>query len=777
MGTAPPEILGMEAPVEEPMGGPPPGPPMGPPQGPQGPPEPEVTTFQIGNSVELTDEEKTALRCIRDTITEPDDEIREKMTPIWQMYENYWRGIQDVVYDTDSQSFLSAAGVLKSAGELEDTYIGSKIVNTYRARGESIAAALSTGTPQVKFFPEDADDPQDINTAKAYSKASEYIADDNEAKLLHLRAIYTRWNQPFVAYYNTYVYDEEYGMLEKREYGSSEQDMTEAHCPGCGDELPVQTPNSICPDCGQEAVQETTTETIPAVTKIEEIPKGKEKIEVYGPRHVRIPYNIKKLQQGGYLILETEGHWAQLVSIFPQLQAEVKEGSPAQTSTSDQSRIARRSLEGATPDSDQRTLHRCWFRKWTYELIADENVRASLRVKFPEGVQVTFVDEIFVEAFDESMDEHWTLVPDPFAEHVHGDPMGKPMIPIQDMTNDVVQLTLEKILFGIPDSFGDPTVLNFKKYANSEKSPGSIFQAKRPPGQNLDAGFFQFKPATLGDNESIFRDALDQYGMSTTGDFPGIHGGPLQKGSSRTADEYRQAKQSALQRLGILWFNLGICWAQVMKKAVNELRIHMKFQGEDVKFVEEAGKGFLNVWIKLADIADGEIGRVRPENADTFPLTTEQQRGALLELIQTGNPMLSDFVFSPENIGEMSRILIGLNRFKVPGEEAREQQLQEIHDILIGAPVMVDEMMDDHEMHAITGKSWAAGEDGRKTKEINPQGFQMVVEHVQQHEFILQMMQEQQAAAEAAAAEQGPAPKGGQAQKSGAAESVPPPEG
>ena len=105
--------------LEEPMGGSPPGPPMGP-QGPapMGPPEPEVTTFQIGDSVDLTDEEKTALRNLRDTITEPDNEIREKMTPIWQMYENYWRGIQDVIYDVDSQSFLSAAGVLKSAGGL-----------------------------------------------------------------------------------------------------------------------------------------------------------------------------------------------------------------------------------------------------------------------------------------------------------------------------------------------------------------------------------------------------------------------------------------------------------------------------------------------------------------------------------------------------------------------------------------------------------------------------------------------------------------------------------
>ena len=740
------------------------------------PAEPEAQVMELGQSVELTSEEKDALKYVFETITRPDDEIREKMVPIWQMYENYWRGIQDVIYDTESQSFLSASGVLQSAGELEDTYIGSKIINTYRARGESIAAAVSTGTPAVKFFPEDADDPQDISTAKAYSVASEFIAEENEAKLLHLRALYTRWNQPFVAYYNTYVYDESYGMLEKREYGSIEQETTEAYCPNCGEDLPVQTPNSMCPDCGMEAESITSMETIPTVTKVEQIPKGREKIEIYGPRHVRLPYNIKQLSQAGYLILETEHHWAQMASLYPLIQEEVTAGSPAASTTSDASRTARRALEGATPDEDQKTLYRCWLRKWTFQLVADENVRASLRNKFPNGVQVTWVDELFAEAYDESMDDHWTLVPDPFAEHIHGDPLGKPMIPIQDMTNDTVQLTLETILFGIPDRFADPTVLNFKKYRNSEKSPGNVFPAKRPSGMGLDSGFFEGRAATLSDNVDVFRNSLDTYGMTVTGDQPGIHGGPLPKGSSRTADEYRQAKQSALQRLGIIWFVINICWANVMKKAVNELRTHMRYQGEDVKFVQEAGKGFLNVWIKLADIDDGEIGRVIPEEADTFPLTSEQQRGALLELIQTGDPRLSEFIFMPENIGEMARIIIGLNRFKIPGEDARDQQLQEIHDILMGQYVEIDQNMDDHAMHANTGQSWAASEDGRKTKEINPQGYMMVVEHTQQHQFILEQIQMMQ---EAAAAEQGAAPraKGGQAEASGAAERPPSAQG
>ena len=769
MGGAPPPGM----PPPEMMGGPqgmmPPGGPAGPPPGPSPNDNPQPT-IEAGQSIDLTDEEKAGLKYIFETITKPDDDIRIRMTPVWQMYENYWRGLQDVIYDSDEREFRSAAGVIRAAGELEDTYIGSKIVNVYRAHGESVASAISSETPKVRFYPEDAEDPQDITTAKTYSIASEYIADDNEARLLHLRAVYTRWNQPFVAYYNTYVYDEKYGTIERRTYKTVDQEVSEAYCPECLEDLPVQSPNSICPMCGVEAVQTSSIEPIPVLDSSMEIPRGREKVEVYGPRHVRVPYNVKSLDQAGYLILETEHHWAQLKQIFPHL--DINSGSPSMVGTASASRVARRSAEGGEPDQDQKTLERCWLRSWTFNLLPDEDVQASLRAKFKSGVQVTFIDNDFVEAFDESMDDHWTLVIDPFAEHIHGDPLGKPEIPIQDMTNDLVQLTLEHILFGIPDRFADPNVLNFRKYKEAEKAPGNIFPAKKPPGMGLDSGFFEGRAATLSDNVEVFRNALEQYGQFVTGDFPGIHGGPLPKGSSRTADEYRQAKQSALQRLSVTWFLIVLTWSKVMKKAVNELRIHMKFQGEDVKFVKEIGKGFVNVWIKLADIDDGNVGRVRPENDESFPLSTEQKRGVMMELLQTGIPELSRWMFSPENMPEAARILIGMTNFKIPGEDDREYQLWEINNILTGQVVQVDPDLDNHEMHSATIRSWASSENGRKTKEVNPQGWAMVIEHLQMHDMILQQIQMQAAMQQAAAQPQktAPPPKGGQAAASGAAE-------
>ncbi len=733
---------------------------------PEAPPAPEVS-----DPIEITDEIKDALFYLFTTLPKEDDEVRAKMVPIWEIYEYYWRGIQDVLYDKNSNSVVSSTDILRKAGDFEDAYIGQKVINIYRAHGESIAAALAAGDPVIRFFPEDADQPKDIATAKAYSAASEFISEDNDSKLLHLRALYIRWNQPFVAYYNTYVYDEKFGTILKRTYRTEMQQFKNKTCPSCGmtlDEMGVgqteeegmmgeMSPSpmmstsemSMCPMCNVPAIEEISEEPVPVVDTEEEIPRGKEVVEVYGPRHVRVPYNIKTLEQASYLILETEHHWAQIVNLFPQLQEEIKGGSETK-GNAQESRRRRTAAEALDYTLNDRTLNRCWFRPWTFSLIADEDVRAQLKVLFPNGVQCTFVDDIFCEAYDEDLDKHWTIVPDPFAEHIHGDPLGKVLLPIQDMRNDLVQLTLETILFGIAETFADPEVLNFKEYSQTEKKPGNTFPAVRPNGMGLDAGFFQPKAATLSDNVEVFRQSLDNDAQFTTKDFPGIFGGPLPKGSSRTAEEYSMAKQSALQSLSTIWRVVNVAWAQVQKKSVDELRRNMIYQGEDLKFVKEAGSGFKNIHIRLAEIAEGSVGRVKAESSEAFPITWEQQWARLTELLGLQLEPVTQFILSPQNYGEFSRAM-GLRKFKFPGEEDRDKQLEEIQQMMTGVPVEIEQTVDDHNMHALTIKIWANGDDGRQAKQINPEGYMLVMQHLQMHEFIVQQQQAQMMAEQEAA--------------------------
>ena len=119
-------------------------------------PSPEEETPElldpVGDSFvsqDLSDELKEALWNLYVELTRPDDEIREQMVPLWQMYEHYWRGIQDIVYDKNEGAYRSASGLVKSAEEADDDYIGTKIINMYQAHGTSVASAIATETPKI----------------------------------------------------------------------------------------------------------------------------------------------------------------------------------------------------------------------------------------------------------------------------------------------------------------------------------------------------------------------------------------------------------------------------------------------------------------------------------------------------------------------------------------------------------------------------------------------------------------------------------------------------
>ena len=95
------------------------------------------------------------------------------------------------------------------------------------------------------------------------------------------------------------------------------------------------------------------------------------------------------------------------------------------------------------------------------------------------------------------MDEFWTVSVDPILDRVHGQPQANPLIPIQEMTNELFQLTIETIRHGIPETFVDSSVIDLQKYANQEICPGSMYPVKAPIGGNIGAAFYTNKAAML----------------------------------------------------------------------------------------------------------------------------------------------------------------------------------------------------------------------------------------------------------------------------------------
>jgi hypothetical protein len=689
------------------------------------------------NKSKIPETERKALLALKDHYEEKDRETHEALAKDTAKYDRYWRGMQDLVWDPIGKEWVSAAGVLRSSlskAEFEDVSL-EKVVNIYKSYGESVISALANTTPATRFFPENAEDPADIATSKAYINLADKICRDNDSDLLFVKALFTMWNQHFVASYNTHAWDEKFGTLSHNTIEMVETPTQKAMCPDCQQEYPPEVPpQPPCPNCGSETPPEPFEgmEEVPEITKTITTPKGQEIIEVYGPRNVKVPPYIAELEESPYIILENEINGAYLAELYPDYFKELVEED---ADTHEVGRQEREPIAQFGQMLEVKTLKRCWFRPWSFNVLKKEE-KAALKKKYPEGVVAFIVEDHILEAFEEDMDDHWTFVPDPLSHEIHGDPMAKPLVPIQDMVNDLESLGYETILAGVPEIFADTKVLNFKEYSKIEARPNQVIPASAMEGVGLSGGFFQPHSANLSKEAAEFRQSQDQNAQFLTGAFPSIYGGQLK--GDRTLGEYQQSRAQALQRLSLKWKFLNKWWAKTILKACESYRTNMEI---DENFVKQEGDGYANVWIRASEMT-GRVADVYPEASDQFPMTWEQTRGVIMELLQIQDPYVTSVLQSPENVDEFSKIF-SLSKFKVPGAEQRYKQTYEIAKLKQGQPVQVDPLLDDHEQHLMMLMSWAAGPEGREAQETNPPLYQAIMMHAQEHDMILQEQQAQ----------------------------------
>jgi hypothetical protein len=717
---------------------------------------------------------RTILSVIKE-FEEDDRSAHEVLSQECRKYELYWQNIQDIIWDSSSRDWVSASGVLQHTQNLDiDPSILDKTIGIYRSYGEIVAAALSTTTPTVRFPPADADSGADLVTARTSNAISDLIQKNNDAQLLFLKALYTKFNQHFVAAYHTVIVDDAYGTVKRPKFGVREEMVPTGMqiCPDCG----APRTSIVCETCGSASpeIPEMAPEQVPFVDKILQAPKGRVRIEIFGPRQVKVQPNCREVSDSPYLVLESDLHETKIKELYPEFN--ISSGG-----TNDDVRtIDRRPTTDLVDTRKIHTLKRCWLRPWAFSTLPNEDMRIFLKTSFPDGVFITYCEDQVLDINNESLDDFWTFLRDPFAEYIHGDPRGKFLIPLQDMFNDTEMLALETILHNIPEMFADPRVLNFKNYSEKEGRPGQVNQAVAPEGMNLAAGFYQPQGATLSKEVDIFLGRLQELAQFVVGAPPSIWGGESQGGSG-TLGEYQQSRAQAQQRLSTDWKMLNKWWAKIMTKCVKLYREFMKQLAMKVqdpvyaeKFVQKSGENYINIWIRLEEMT-GEVGEAEAESSDQFPVSWEQQRGLLFELLQVQHPIFQGILSNPENIGTV-RDILGMYKLKIPGEQDRDKQLAEIQQMLIGSPVMVEQVIDNHQVHWATVASWANSITGRDIKLTNPMGYQLVMQHALQHQMIMLAQMQPPEAGQGQAPSEGPAEKQGSSERpdTGGAKGEPP---
>jgi len=202
-------------------------------------------TNQIEEDDILAPELRQALDSIILQIDSRDQFARDRLMKTYKRNEYFWEGLQNIYFSEvahDWRFISNAEG--DDYDYAEEADIENKIVNVYKAHGEVIISAISQSLPATRFYPNDADQAQDIYTAQAYSRLAELIRKHNKAPFLFMKAIGLLYNQGIICAYTFNDQNSKYGTETVQHFRQGVLKNKVGYCPECGENLAVQPMNT-----------------------------------------------------------------------------------------------------------------------------------------------------------------------------------------------------------------------------------------------------------------------------------------------------------------------------------------------------------------------------------------------------------------------------------------------------------------------------------------------------------------------------------------------------
>jgi len=717
-----------------------------------------------------------------------DRQIRERQIRTWRRLKLFWEGFQKAWYSEVAHDWRIWDEV--QTDDTQQSYY-DKPINVFRAYLESIIAALSVVVPPIKCYPDDADNTLDLATAKAGDKIAQLIYRHNNVQLVWLHALFIYCTEGMVAGYTYPKSDEYFGTYAEDEKEEIEEQHQITTCPECSyniddklnhevaelreaeqeqnqeDEFttvlqrePEDYEPEMCPACNKVIQPAINNESF-FVTRIvgtTHKPKTRIMLDCYGGLYVKVPIYARKQEDCPYLIFSYETHYANAIEKYAHLHGKLSSEEAKKIASSvgpkdpyEQWGRLSPQYQGAYPTNNV-TIRNAWLRPSAFNILQDEDNVKKLKKLYPNGVKVTLVNDEFGDAYNERLDDAWTLTYNPLSDYLHHDPLGLLLVSVQEITNDLISLTLQTIEHGIGQTFADPAVLNFNAYRQMESVPGGIYEAVPKSGKTLSDGFHEIKTANLSPEVMPFATNIQGLAQLVSGALPSLFGGQMQ--GAETASQYSMSRAQALQRLQNTWKIFTIWWKEIFGKVIPAYIQEVKEDERDVQ--RDPDGNFINVFIRKAEL-EGKIGKVELEANENLPLTWSQQKDTIMQLLSAANPEVLAVIGSPENL-PIIRQAIGLTDFFVPGEDDRNHQYDEIKLLVDSEPmpnpmdplnpevpsVDIDPVYENHAIEFEICRKWIVSPAGQQTKIDNEPGYRNVLLHGKLHYQQMQMSMMQQ---------------------------------
>lgn len=447
-------------------------------------------------------------------------------------------------------------------------------------------------------------------------------------------------------------------------------------------------------------------------------PDGSEKhvevCSVYGTLETKVPILSKEQCDALYCFISDDPDVKQAKSEYPDFAEEIKAGIPGLGENAYE-RLARLGvLQGSRSEmlsadsyTHLTTRMRCWMRPEAFtgerydnpveEMAEGDEPGMTLgdkfRQLFPEGCCVTFVGDVYVGSYAESMDDHLCI-----SFPYEGDGMNRmaimdPMVVVQDAFNDAMNAAREVFDVGWPSTWISCEDQEYDAIVNQRAEPYAIRQKKARNGQPLEQDFFREPnpdlPATFVEFMQDLEGPLAQFILAAP---PALFGAAME--DQKTASGYAQARAQAMGQQGVIYAKLQRMDAQMYYQAA----LCAANNPDESRVLSIPGGNGNTTTIDVGKISKGHFGAY-PDEDTSFPESQSAKRATIDQVLTLigPTPMGAQLMAVPKNL-KIYLDVHGLSEIVIPEAEAYDKQMFEIEQLLKTAPVPPDPQMQDQAM-------------------------------------------------------------------------------
>jgi len=739
-------------------------------------------------------EQQQLIQCVREYKQSWFMRRRMILRRILKAYE-FFKGNHFISFDPESFQWFDALDAMfsqQSGSENEDLDLYQFATNFYQMFGFAFVSALSTQLPKTQFLPENAEEEEDIATAKASSRVQEIIQRQNKIKSLHKQGLLFLWMAGSYFRHVRYVVDSELAGTHKEPVIKLKTQALFPDrfvCPECSaltpaDNQKINENGMRCPSCGTQMggndFYPGEEAELPSVEGDEDVPNGMVAHTLYSALMVDAAPYAKNLRETPILGVEEEVDLAALREMFPDKWQQLATSLGPINADNQMERQARQYVYSESGSRSnfiqdlQPTLSRTWIQPWALNKINDKAIVDKLRMKFPKGVLLINVGDLFLSATSAKLTDEWTwagTVEETFG--LFPPAVGDAAIPVQDRINDVANIVHEYM-----DRIACGMVLYNSNLIDGESLDGTPFlpgrltglkmkQVASAQGNRLEDAIVQIK-AEIDSAMYTYQEKLVFTAQMLVGTPPQIYGG--------AGDPNIQTKGGQEQQLTTAMGKLGLFWDNIRQENADAAELSVKCASRNmtddwISVVTDESKQYRNNYVRL-DEMKGNV-HAYPETDQGFPMTYAEVKAFWERLItanaQGKNPYINAIMDEPENQEEIAT-WTGTPGLVIPSRDMRNKILQQIDQLMQskpipttvpipggqpGAPPMAkrimmpsiqpDKEMDDLDITVKTVRKWAQ-KHWEKEKE-NPLGWENMKAYYRlAYQWGLEKAKEQQAA-------------------------------